>query len=105
MVSEQTRQLVTETLQQVTRSAEVSQGQTSGPDGSKRDETSSLTEAGGLTGEASQSSTQGTLSSKNLFLTMTVLLVLGPHRCLNIGSSFKISVWFLFTGCSSERDN
>ncbi|XP_070839648.1 BRCA2-interacting transcriptional repressor EMSY isoform X2 [Chaetodon trifascialis] len=38
VVSEQTRQLVTETLQQVTRAADVGQGQTSGQDGSTKDE-------------------------------------------------------------------
>ncbi|XP_017284678.1 BRCA2-interacting transcriptional repressor EMSY isoform X2 [Kryptolebias marmoratus] len=63
VVSEQTRQLVTETLQQVTRSAELSQGQTSGPDGSQKDEGGGgggggLTEGGGVPGEASQSAAQ-----------------------------------------------
>lgn len=38
MVSEQTRQLVTETLQQVTRSAEGAQGQTPNQEGSSKDE-------------------------------------------------------------------
>ncbi|CAJ1063403.1 BRCA2-interacting transcriptional repressor EMSY isoform X4 [Xyrichtys novacula] len=45
---EQTRQLVTETLQQVTRSADIGQGQSSGQDGSTKEESS----------EASHSSTQ-----------------------------------------------
>ncbi|XP_034540295.1 BRCA2-interacting transcriptional repressor EMSY isoform X3 [Notolabrus celidotus] len=45
---EQTRQLVTETLQQVTRSVDILQGQTSGQDGSTKDEP----------GEASHSSAQ-----------------------------------------------
>lgn len=55
VMSEQTRQLVTETLQQVTRSADVGPGQTSGQDGSTKDE------SGSLAGEASHSSAQGTL--------------------------------------------
>lgn len=59
MVSEQTRQLVTETLQQVTRSADVAQGQTSGSDGSAKDEVASFTEASSLAGESSHGSTQG----------------------------------------------
>lgn len=54
VVSEQTRQLVTETLQQVTRAADVGQGQTSGPEGSTKDE------PGSLAGEASHGA-QGTL--------------------------------------------
>lgn len=62
VVSEQTRQLVTETLQQVTRSAELvqgqGQGQTPGQDGSAKEETGSLTEAGSLTSDVSHSSTQ-----------------------------------------------
>ncbi|XP_008280678.1 BRCA2-interacting transcriptional repressor EMSY [Stegastes partitus] len=58
VVSEQTRQLVTETLQQVTRSAEMGQSQTSGQDGSSKDEAGSLTEASSLASEASHSSTQ-----------------------------------------------
>uniref|UniRef100_A0A3Q3WV88 BRCA2-interacting transcriptional repressor EMSY n=1 Tax=Mola mola TaxID=94237 RepID=A0A3Q3WV88_MOLML len=41
VVSEQTRQLVTETLQQVTRAADLGQGQTSGPDGSTKEESGS----------------------------------------------------------------
>ncbi|XP_047463399.1 BRCA2-interacting transcriptional repressor EMSY isoform X3 [Mugil cephalus] len=57
VVSEQTRQLVTETLQQVTRSAELGQGQTSGQDGAK-DEAGSLPEATSVAGEASHSSSQ-----------------------------------------------
>uniref|UniRef100_A0A7N6F788 BRCA2-interacting transcriptional repressor EMSY n=1 Tax=Anabas testudineus TaxID=64144 RepID=A0A7N6F788_ANATE len=44
VVSEQTRQLVTETLQQVTRSADMGQGQTSGPDGSTKEEVASFME-------------------------------------------------------------
>ncbi|XP_035522259.1 BRCA2-interacting transcriptional repressor EMSY isoform X2 [Morone saxatilis] len=52
VVSEQTRQLVTETLQQVTRSADIVQGQTSGQDGSTKDE------SGSSTGEASHGSAQ-----------------------------------------------
>lgn len=54
VVSEQTRQLVTETLQQVTRSADVGQGQTSAQDGSTKDE------PGSLAGEASHGGAQGT---------------------------------------------
>lgn len=61
VVSEQTRQLVTETLQQVTRSADVGQGQTSGQDGSAKDEPSSLA------GEASHGSAQGTPPTSALF--------------------------------------
>uniref|UniRef100_A0A8D0CVR4 BRCA2-interacting transcriptional repressor EMSY n=1 Tax=Sander lucioperca TaxID=283035 RepID=A0A8D0CVR4_SANLU len=38
VVSEHTRQLVTEALQQVTRSAEIGQGQTSGQDGSPKED-------------------------------------------------------------------
>uniref|UniRef100_A0A7N8XZ93 BRCA2-interacting transcriptional repressor EMSY n=1 Tax=Mastacembelus armatus TaxID=205130 RepID=A0A7N8XZ93_9TELE len=38
VLSEQTRQLVTETLQQVTRSADIGQVQTSGPEGSTKEE-------------------------------------------------------------------
>uniref|UniRef100_A0A3B4WPD7 BRCA2-interacting transcriptional repressor EMSY n=1 Tax=Seriola lalandi dorsalis TaxID=1841481 RepID=A0A3B4WPD7_SERLL len=49
VVSEQTRQLVTETLQQVTRSADLSQGQTTGSDGSTKDEVASFTETSSLT--------------------------------------------------------
>uniref|UniRef100_A0A3B4G2F5 BRCA2-interacting transcriptional repressor EMSY n=1 Tax=Pundamilia nyererei TaxID=303518 RepID=A0A3B4G2F5_9CICH len=54
VVSEQTRQLVTETLQQVTRSAELSQGQTPGQDGATKDDAGSLAEASSLVSEASQ---------------------------------------------------
>lgn len=54
VVSEQTRQLVTETLQQVTRSVDIGgQGQTSGHDGSTKDEP-----GGSLAGEATHGSTQ-----------------------------------------------
>uniref|UniRef100_A0A3Q1EET8 BRCA2-interacting transcriptional repressor EMSY n=1 Tax=Acanthochromis polyacanthus TaxID=80966 RepID=A0A3Q1EET8_9TELE len=56
VVSEQTRQLVTETLQQVTRSAEMGQIQTAGQDGSSKDEAGSITEAGSLASEASHGS-------------------------------------------------
>uniref|UniRef100_A0A3B4FYV1 EMSY transcriptional repressor, BRCA2 interacting n=1 Tax=Pundamilia nyererei TaxID=303518 RepID=A0A3B4FYV1_9CICH len=59
VVSEQTRQLVTETLQQVTRSAELSQGQTPGQDGATKDDAGSLAEASSLVSEASQGSAQG----------------------------------------------
>ncbi|XP_030294197.1 BRCA2-interacting transcriptional repressor EMSY isoform X2 [Sparus aurata] len=52
LVSEHTRQLVTETLQQVTRSADLSQAQTSGHDGSTKEESSSST------GETSHGSAQ-----------------------------------------------
>ncbi|XP_019130356.1 BRCA2-interacting transcriptional repressor EMSY isoform X1 [Larimichthys crocea] len=52
VVSEQTRQLVTETLQQVTRSADIGQGQTSGQDGSTKDD------SGSSAGEASHGSAQ-----------------------------------------------
>ncbi|XP_070700065.1 BRCA2-interacting transcriptional repressor EMSY [Pempheris klunzingeri] len=52
VVSEQTRQLVTETLQQVTRSAEIGQVQISSQDGSAKDD------SGSLAGEASHGSTQ-----------------------------------------------
>ncbi|XP_007563948.1 BRCA2-interacting transcriptional repressor EMSY isoform X2 [Poecilia formosa] len=58
VVSEQTRQLVTETLQQVTRSAEVSQAQTSGQDGSMKDDAAVLAEATSLSSEVSNSGTQ-----------------------------------------------
>uniref|UniRef100_A0A4W6D5X5 BRCA2-interacting transcriptional repressor EMSY n=1 Tax=Lates calcarifer TaxID=8187 RepID=A0A4W6D5X5_LATCA len=58
VVSEQTRQLVTETLQQVTRSADIGQGQASGSDGSAKDEVASFTETSSLAGEASHGSTQ-----------------------------------------------
>ncbi|KAM4726585.1 BRCA2-interacting transcriptional repressor EMSY isoform 2-T2 [Anableps anableps] len=58
VVSEQTRQLVTETLQQVTRSAEVSQAQTSGQDGSVKEDTAVLAEATSLSSEASHSGAQ-----------------------------------------------
>lgn len=55
MVSEQTRQLVTETLQQVTRAAEAGQGPNSGPDGSSKDETGSgeASHGGGAQGKTS----------------------------------------------------
>nr|XP_046265863.1 BRCA2-interacting transcriptional repressor EMSY [Scatophagus argus] len=52
VVSEQTRQLVTETLQQVTRTADVGQGQTSAQDGSTKDE------SGSVGGEVSHGSAQ-----------------------------------------------
>ncbi|KAF1378263.1 hypothetical protein PFLUV_G00188730 [Perca fluviatilis] len=52
VVSEHTRQLVTEALQQVTRSAEIGQGQTSGQDGSTKDD------AGSLATESSHGSAQ-----------------------------------------------
>ncbi|XP_044077369.1 BRCA2-interacting transcriptional repressor EMSY isoform X5 [Siniperca chuatsi] len=52
VVSEQTRQLVTETLQQVTRSADIGQGQSSGQDGPTKDE------SGSLAGETSHGSAQ-----------------------------------------------
>ncbi|XP_072230690.1 BRCA2-interacting transcriptional repressor EMSY isoform X2 [Leuresthes tenuis] len=58
VVSEQTRQLVTETLQQVTRSAEISQGQTSGQDGSAKDEAGGLTEASSDTSHSSSQEPQ-----------------------------------------------
>lgn len=58
VVSEQTRQLVTETLQQVTRSADMGQGQTSGQDGSAKDESGSFTETSSLAGETSHGSAQ-----------------------------------------------
>ncbi|KAM6907912.1 BRCA2-interacting transcriptional repressor EMSY [Xenentodon cancila] len=58
VVSEQTRQLVTETLQQVTRSAEVSQGQTSGQDGSAKDSGGSVIEATSSSSDASRGATQ-----------------------------------------------
>ncbi|XP_040907930.1 BRCA2-interacting transcriptional repressor EMSY isoform X2 [Toxotes jaculatrix] len=58
VVSEQTRQLVTETLQQVTRSADMGQGQTSGSEGSTKDEVAGFTETSSLAGEASHGSTQ-----------------------------------------------
>uniref|UniRef100_A0A7N6F6E0 BRCA2-interacting transcriptional repressor EMSY n=1 Tax=Anabas testudineus TaxID=64144 RepID=A0A7N6F6E0_ANATE len=59
VVSEQTRQLVTETLQQVTRSADMGQGQTSGPDGSTKEEVASFMETSSLAGETSHGSVQG----------------------------------------------
>ncbi|XP_058483423.1 BRCA2-interacting transcriptional repressor EMSY isoform X4 [Solea solea] len=52
VMSEQTRQLVTETLQQVTRSADV--GQASSSDGAAKDEVAAFTEASSLASEASQ---------------------------------------------------
>ncbi|XP_037323862.2 BRCA2-interacting transcriptional repressor EMSY isoform X1 [Pungitius pungitius] len=52
VVSEQTRQLVTEALQHVTRSAELVPGPASGPDGSAKDD------CGGAAGEAPHSSAQ-----------------------------------------------
>ncbi|KAI3373984.1 hypothetical protein L3Q82_022548 [Scortum barcoo] len=52
VVSEQTRQLVTETLQQVTRSADIGQGHSSGQDGSTKDE------SGSSSGEAPHGSAQ-----------------------------------------------
>ncbi|XP_043996938.1 BRCA2-interacting transcriptional repressor EMSY isoform X1 [Gambusia affinis] len=58
VLSEQTRQLVTETLQQVTRSAEVSQAQTSGQDGSVKDTSTVLADATSLSSEASNSGAQ-----------------------------------------------
>ncbi|XP_030603048.1 BRCA2-interacting transcriptional repressor EMSY [Archocentrus centrarchus] len=59
VVSEQTRQLVTETLQQVTRSTELGQTQTPGQEGAAKDDGGgSLTEGSGLASEASHSSTQ-----------------------------------------------
>ncbi|KAM9729107.1 BRCA2-interacting transcriptional repressor EMSY isoform 1-T1 [Menidia menidia] len=58
VVSEQTRQLVTETLQQVTRSAEVSQSQASGPDGSTKEESVTEASSSGPAGEGAHSSTQ-----------------------------------------------
>ncbi|CAN9501097.1 unnamed protein product [Ophioblennius macclurei] len=62
VVSEQTRQLVTETLQQVTRAAELGQGQTSGQDGSAKDDGGggggNLTEAGGLAADTSHGGAQ-----------------------------------------------
>ncbi|XP_029029208.1 BRCA2-interacting transcriptional repressor EMSY isoform X2 [Betta splendens] len=57
VVSEQTRQLVTETLQQVTRSADLALGQSLGPEGTTKEEVSFI-EAISLTGEASQGSAQ-----------------------------------------------
>uniref|UniRef100_A0A3Q4H5T5 EMSY transcriptional repressor, BRCA2 interacting n=1 Tax=Neolamprologus brichardi TaxID=32507 RepID=A0A3Q4H5T5_NEOBR len=66
VVSEQTRQLVTETLQQVTRSAELSQSQTPGQDGAAKDDAGSLAEASSLVSEASQGSAQGMSSKKQL---------------------------------------
>ncbi|XP_037125069.1 BRCA2-interacting transcriptional repressor EMSY isoform X1 [Syngnathus acus] len=56
-VSEQTRQLVSETLQQVTRSADVSQVQ----DGAARDEGAAPAETGGSVGETSHADTQAVL--------------------------------------------
>ncbi|XP_029375132.1 BRCA2-interacting transcriptional repressor EMSY isoform X2 [Echeneis naucrates] len=57
VVSEQTRQLVTETLQQV-RSADMSQGQASSSDGATKDEVTSFTETSSLAGEGAHGSTQ-----------------------------------------------
>nr|XP_049598485.1 BRCA2-interacting transcriptional repressor EMSY [Syngnathus scovelli] len=56
-VSEQTRQLVSETLQQVTRSADVSQVQ----DGAARDEGAAPAETGASVGETSHADTQAVL--------------------------------------------
>lgn len=61
VVSEQTRQLVTETLQQVTRSADMGQGQTSGVDGSTKEEVASFMETSSLAGDSSHGSAQGEL--------------------------------------------
>ena len=61
VVSEQTRQLVTETLQQVTRAAEVGHLLASCSDGATKDEAASFTEASSLAGEASHGSVQGIL--------------------------------------------
>lgn len=61
VVSEQTRQLVTETLQQVSRSSDIGQSQSSGQDGSAKDEPSGFTETSTLPGEASHSTAQGIL--------------------------------------------
>ncbi|KAK2828409.1 hypothetical protein Q5P01_019443 [Channa striata] len=58
VVSEQTRQLVTETLQQVTRAADMGQGQSSGPDVSAKDEPVNFTETSSVAGEASHGSVQ-----------------------------------------------
>ncbi|KAF7661420.1 hypothetical protein LDENG_00262560 [Lucifuga dentata] len=58
VVSEQTRQLVTETLQQVTRSADVGQSQAAAQDGSTKDESCGFSESGTVSSEASHSSTQ-----------------------------------------------
>uniref|UniRef100_A0A8C6VXX0 BRCA2-interacting transcriptional repressor EMSY n=1 Tax=Nothobranchius furzeri TaxID=105023 RepID=A0A8C6VXX0_NOTFU len=58
VVSEQTRQLVTETLQQVSRSAEVGQGHATGLDGSVKEDAGVVTEISSLTGEATQSTSQ-----------------------------------------------
>ncbi|XP_029924660.1 BRCA2-interacting transcriptional repressor EMSY isoform X2 [Myripristis murdjan] len=58
VVSEQTRQLVTETLQQVSRSSDIGQSQSSGQDGSAKDEPSGFTETSTLPGEASHSTAQ-----------------------------------------------
>uniref|UniRef100_A0A3P9LZX0 BRCA2-interacting transcriptional repressor EMSY n=1 Tax=Oryzias latipes TaxID=8090 RepID=A0A3P9LZX0_ORYLA len=59
VVSEQARQLVTETLQQATRSTtELSQAQSSGQDGTARDEAGGLAEATSSTGEAPHASGQ-----------------------------------------------
>lgn len=78
VVSEQTRQLVTETLQQVTRAAEVSQAQTSGHDGSGKEDTGSLGEAPSLSSNASQSSAQGTVYSLTLQTSPTQALIFKP---------------------------
>lgn len=53
MVSEQTRQLVTETLQQVCRAADVGQGPTASTDGSRKEE------AGSSAGDGSHGGAQG----------------------------------------------
>lgn len=53
MVSEQTRQLVTETLQQVTRAADIGQVHTASPDGSVKEE------SGSSGGDGSHGSSQG----------------------------------------------
>ncbi|KAM4620696.1 BRCA2-interacting transcriptional repressor EMSY isoform 2-T2 [Polymixia lowei] len=57
VVSEQTRQLVTETLQQVSRSADMGQNQPSGSEGPAKDETSGFTESTSSP-DASHTSTQ-----------------------------------------------
>ncbi|KAM3869009.1 BRCA2-interacting transcriptional repressor EMSY [Diretmus argenteus] len=59
VMSEQTRQLVTETLQQVSRSTDMGQSQTPGQDGSTKDESSGCAETSTVPGEASHSTAQG----------------------------------------------
>ncbi|XP_053298239.1 BRCA2-interacting transcriptional repressor EMSY isoform X1 [Pleuronectes platessa] len=69
VVSEQTRQLVTETLQQATRAAEAGHVLASCSDGSAKDEVASFTERSSSAGEASHGSGQEMQPVVQLFST------------------------------------